>query len=184
MPSMVKSRTPEAKSRTPRTPAGGLTEQRETRLVAEADPNGRQVEHRRTVDVLDKLLAGGMITDEMCDAGRQFQRDFIIGSLHAMPMSRLVWAPGGTVMVEPTDRQYDARRRLALAIASLGGFGAAGTSAVWHVLGQGMSINGYASHVMWNGLKMERRTALGVLIAALAVLAGYYGYASRGQLGA
>ena len=74
-----------------------------------------------------------------------------------------VWAPGGTVMVELTDRQYDARRRLALAIASLGGFGAAGTSAVWHVLGQGMSINGYARHVMWNGVKMERRTALGVL---------------------
>lgn len=162
----------ESQSRTfvPMTAAAECT----TALVAEADPSGRQVEHRRVRDDLDKLLEGGVITGEMYEAGRRWQRDFIIGTLHAMPLSRLAWVPGGTGAACLTDRQCDARRRLAAAVAALGGYGAASTDAVWHVLGMGMSAHEYATRQGWRGLKMERRMALGILVAALAVLAGHY----------
>lgn len=144
-------------------------------LVAEADPDGRQVEHRRVRDVLDALLAGGVITSEMYEAGRRWQQDFIIGALHTMPMSRLVWSPGRAAGAGAlTDQQCAARRRLADAIAALGGFGAPTAAAVWYVLGAGMALNDYARHTGWNGRRLDWGTARGILIGAVAVLAAFY----------
>ena len=56
-----------------------------------ADPDGRPVLRHRVVDTLGKMLRAGTITQEMHDAARDFQANFIIANLdplRALPILR------------------------------------------------------------------------------------------------
>jgi hypothetical protein len=52
---------------------------------------------------------------------------------------------------------------------------------VWHVLGLQRSIREWAMRQGWGGRPVNEKQAQGILIAALGVLARYYGYGSRGR---
>ena len=144
--------------------------------VYEADPDGRPVVHHRTVDTLGIMLRAGTITREMHDAARDFQAQFTIARfdvVRCMPLMRL---PGGGRPGDLTDAQVDARRRVGKALDALGGLGSPAGSCVWHVVGLQRSIRFCAMRQGWGGRSVRVEQAQGILVAALGVLAGWYGY--------
>ena len=147
--------------------------------VYEADPDGRPVVHHRTVDTLGRMLRAGTITKDMHDAARDFQAAFTIASFEAvvsLPLDRL---PGGSGRGDLTDVQVDARRRVGGALDALGGLGSPAGSCVWHVVGLQCSIREWAMRQGWGGRPVRIEQAQGLLVAALGVLAAYYGYGGR-----
>ena len=144
--------------------------------VYEADPEGRPVVHHRTVDTLGIMLRAGTITKDMHDAARDFQAQFTIARfdvVRCMPLMRL---PGGGGAGDLTDAQVDARRRVGGALDALGGLGSPAGSCVWHVVGLQRSIREWAMRQGWGGRPVRVEQAQGILVAALGVLAGRYGY--------
>ena len=138
--------------------------------VYEADPDGR------TVDTLGIMLRAGTITQGMHDAARDFQAQFTIARfdvVRCMPLMRL---PGGSGPGDLTDAQVDARRRVGGALDALGGLGSPAGSCVWHVVGLQRSIREWAMRQGWGGRPVRVEQAQGILVAALGVLAGHYGY--------
>jgi hypothetical protein len=153
---------------------------RELEEVREVDPDGRIVVHHRTVDSLAKMLRAGTITQGMHDAGRAFQRDFQFAGLdpiRARPMMLPARGGGGS---EVTEGQLDAKRRVHRALEALGGIGSPAGSCIWHVLGCGRSIREWAIREAWNGRPSDQKEAKGILIAALGMVAGHYGYSEIG----
>ena len=149
--------------------------------VREVDPDGRIVVHHRTVDPLGKMLRAGTITQEMHDAARAFQRDFQFAGLdpiRARPMMLPARGGGGS---EVAEGQLDAKRRVHRALEALGGIGSPAGSCSWHVLGCGRSIREWAMRQGWNGRPSDQKEAKGILIAALGMLAGQYGYGEIGS---
>jgi hypothetical protein len=143
--------------------------------VYEADPDGRPVVHHRTVDTLGIMLRAGTITREMHNAAHDFQAQFTIARfdvVRCMPLMRL---PGGSPG-DLTDAQVDARRRVGGALDALGGLGSPAGSCVWHVVGLQRSIREWAMRQGWGGRPVRVEQAQGILVAALGVLAGHYGY--------
>jgi hypothetical protein len=153
---------------------GGFTD-----AVREADPEtGAVVVHRYAFDTLGTMLANGTITAEMHDAGAMFRRHFraaALDTLRAMPLIRI---PGGTGE-SASERQVAGRARVGDAIAALGGFGSAGASCVWHVVGLECSITEWARRRGWAGKPVGHAQAQGMLVVALGVLAGHYGLTRR-----
>ena len=82
--------------------------------------------------------------------------------------------------VDLSERQLDARRRVHGALEASGGFGGPGASCLWHVLGCGCSIREWALRRGWCGRSVDQKEARGILIAALGMLAGQYGYSEIG----
>lgn len=148
--------------------------------VYEADPDGRPVVHHRTVDTLGIMLRAGTISREMHEAARDFQAQFTIARFDVIRCMPLIRLPGGSGPGELTDAQIDARRRVGGALDALGGLGSPAGSCVWHVVGLQRSIREWAMRQGWGGRPVNEKHAQGILIAALGVLAGHYGYASRG----
>ena len=60
-----------------------------------------------------------------------------------------------------------------------GGLGGPAGSCVWHVVGLQHSIREWAMRQGWGGRPVRVEQAQGILVAALGVLAGWYGYGSR-----
>ena len=150
--------------------------------VYEADPDGRPVVHHRTVDTLGIMLRAGTITKDMHDSARDFQAQFTVARFDAIRCMPLVRLPGGGGAGDFTDAQVDARRRVGAALDALGGLGSPAGSCVWHVVGLQRSIREWAMRQGWGGKPVNEKHAQGILIAALGVLAGYYGYgACRGR---
>jgi hypothetical protein len=144
--------------------------------VYEADPEGRPVVHHRTVDTLGIMLRAGTITKDMHDAARDFQAQFTVArfdAIRCMPLTRL---PGGGGPGDLTDAQVDARRRVGGALDALGGLGSPAGSCVWHVVGLQRSIREWAMRRGWGGKPVRVEQRHGILVAALGMLAGYYGY--------
>jgi hypothetical protein len=75
-----------------------------------------------------------------------------------------------------TGAQVDARRRVGSALDALGGLGSPAGSCVWHVVGLQRSIREWAMRQGWGGRPVRVEPAQGILVAALGVLAGFYGY--------
>jgi len=145
--------------------------------VYEADPEGRPVVHHRTVDTLGIMLRVGTITKDMHDAARDFQAQFTIARfdvIRCMPLMRL---PGGGGAADLTDAQVDARCRVGSALDALGGLGSPAGGCVWHVVGLQHSVREWAMRQGWGGRPVRVEQAQGILVAALGMLAGYYGYA-------
>src|SRR5512147_2644575 len=145
--------------------------------VYEADPEGRPVVHHRTVDTLGIMLRAGTINKDMHDAARDFQAAFTIARfdvVRCMPLVRLL---GGSGPGDFTDAQVDARRRVGAALDALGGLGSPAGGCIWHVVGLQRSIREWAMRQGWGGRPVRIEQAQGILVAALGMLAGYYGYA-------
>ncbi|MFO1152770.1 MAG: DUF6456 domain-containing protein [Rhodospirillales bacterium] len=145
--------------------------------VYEADPDGRPVVHHRVVDTLGRMRKAGTINDGMHDAARDFQASFTIASYAPPVCLPLDGVPGTGSRAELTDAQLDARRRVMRALDALGGIGSPAGGCVWHVVGLQRSIREWAMRQGWGGRSIGEKQAQGILVAALGVLAAFYGYA-------
>jgi hypothetical protein len=143
--------------------------------VRETDPDGRIVVHHRVVDTLGRMLKAGTITEAMAEAGRKFQRQFIMAQLDPLRAPDIARIPGNGREADPGDIGVAAREQVHRALRALGGHGAALGSVVWHVLGAGCSLREWTLRQGWNGRQLRPEQATGVLIAALDLLAGHYG---------
>ena len=147
--------------------------------VYEADPDGRPVVHHRTVDTLGIMLRAGTITKPMHDAARDFQAQFTIACYDTLVCMRFQRDPSRGNRAELTETQIDARRRVSAAMDALGGLGSPAGGCVWHVVGLQRSIREWAMRQGWGGRPVRVEQAQGILVAALGVLAGWYGYGGR-----
>ena len=155
---------------------GGLTEP-----IREADPEtGTPVQHHRAVDSLGQMLANGTITPEMHDAGAMFRTQFRAAALDGMRTMQMVRIAAGTGTTL-SERQVDARGRIARAMAALGGWDSAAGSCMWHVVGFECSIREWAMRHPWSGRVVNPAQAQGMVVAALGVLAAHYGTAPRAR---
>ena len=163
----------------PRTVAGLPVIRRQDDIlepVYEADPDGRPVVHHRTVDTLGRMLRADTISKDMHDAARDFQAAFTIACFDTIRCMPLVRLPGSSAELRLTETQLDARRRVGEALDALGGLGSPAGSCVWHVVGLQCSIREWAMRQGWGGRPVRIEQAQGILVAALGVLAAYYGY--------
>ena len=147
------------------------------RYVREEDDDQKPADHFRTVDTLALMLRNRTITEAMHDAGQQFSQDFARAFASGVASSRLDGLPAGTapgqMMIE---RNAGAARAVRDALEVVGGSGSPAGSALWYVAGLQMSIRDWALRDGWNGKRVEKNEAKGILVAALGVLARYYGY--------
>lgn len=154
------------------------------RYVREEDDDQKPVDHYRTVDTLALMLRNGSITGAMHDAGQQFSQDFARAFASGVASSRLDGLPAGTtpgqMMVE---KNAGAARAVRDALDAVGGSGSPAGSALWYVAGLQLSIRDWALRDGWNGKRIDRDEAKGILVAALGVLARYYGYERSGGHG-
>jgi hypothetical protein len=134
------------------------------------------VNHHRFVDSLGRMLRAGTITKDMHDAARDFQAQFTIARFDAVRCMPLLRLQGGSGPGDLTDAQVDARRRVGSALDALGGLGSPAGSCVWHVVGLQRSIREWAMRQGWGGRFVRVEQAQGILVAALGVLEGFYGY--------
>jgi hypothetical protein len=148
--------------------------------VYEADPDGRPVVHHRTVDTLGIMLRAGTISQEMHDAARDFQAQFTIARYDVVRCMALMRLPGGGPG-DFTEAQVDARRRVGKVLDALGGLGSPAGSCVWHVVGLQRSIREWALRQGWGGRPVRVEQAQRILVAALGMLAGWYGYGRRSR---
>ena len=147
--------------------------------VYEADPDGRPVVHHRTVDTLGIMLRAGTITREMHDAARDFQAQFTVARfdvVRCMPLMRL--PGGGGAEISPTLRSMpavvSAQHSTRSAAWAAPPVRASGTSSVCSA----RSASGRCGRAgAARPVRIEQ--AQGILVAALGMLAGYYGYARR-----
>jgi len=147
------------------------------RYVREAGDDQRPAEHYRTVDSLALMLRSGSITGAMHDAGQQFSQDFARAFASGVASPRLDGTPGSTapgqMMVE---RNAGAARAVREALEAVGGHASPAGSALWFVAGLQMSIRDCVQREGWNGRRQDRDEVKGYLVAALGMLARYYGY--------
>ena len=147
------------------------------RYVREEDDDQKPVDHYRTVDTLALMLRNGSITGAMHDAGQQFSQDFARAFASGVASSRPDGLSAGTapgqMMIE---RNAGAARAVRDALDAVGGSGSPAGSALWYVAGLQMSIRDWSLRDGWNGKRVEKNEAKGILVAALGVLARYYGY--------
>ncbi len=149
--------------------------------VREKDPEGRIVVHHRVVDTLGRMLGSGAIDAVMHDAGREFQRSFILAQLDPLRAADLLRVPGCGREPEPGDTTLAARRRVHRALLALGGHDSPAGSCAWHVLGRGCSVREWALRQGWGGRQVRQEQAQGMLVAALGLLAAHYGLAGGGR---
>jgi len=152
------------------------------RYVMEEDDDQKPVDHYRTVDTLALMLRNGSITGAMHDAGQQFSQDFARAFGSGVASPKLDGLPGGTapgqMMVE---KNAGAARAVRNALDAVGGHCSPAGSALWYVAGLQLSIRDWALREGWNGRRQDRDEAKGYLVAALGVLARYYGYERSGS---
>ncbi len=152
------------------------------RYVREEDDDRKPVDHYRTVDTLALMLRNGSITGAMHDAGQQFSQDFARAFASGVASSRLDGLPAGTAPAQMMlERNAGAARAVRDALDAVGGHGSPAGSALWYVAGLQLSIRDWALRDGWNGKRVEKNEAKGILVAALGVLARYYGYERSGS---
>jgi Domain of unknown function (DUF6456) len=149
---------------------------RQLEEVRERDPDGRIVVHHRTVDTLGKMLRAGTISQEMHDAAKDFQADFIVASLDPLRALPILRVPGTGRDSDLNERQLHARRRVHKALEALGGISSPAGSCVWHVIGLQRSVREWAIRQGWGGRPVRQEQAQGILVAALGMLAAHFDY--------
>ena len=150
-----------------------------TEEVRETDPDGRIVVHHRVVDTLGRMLKAGTITEPMEEAGRKFERQFIMAQLDPLRAPDLARIPGNGREADPGDISLAAREQVHRALRALGGHDAALGSVAWHVLGCGCSLREWTMRQGWAGRQVRQEEARGILIAALDLLTVHYGTRAR-----
>lgn len=153
------------------------------RYMREDGDDHKPVEHYRTVDTLALMLRNGSITGAMHDAGQQFSQDFARAFGSGIASPKLDGLPAGTASFQTIiEKNAGAARAVREALDAVGGIGSPAGSALWYVAGLQMSIRDWAQREGWNGKRVEKNEAKGILVAALGMLARYYGYErSRGH---
>ena len=144
--------------------------------VREVDPDGRIVVHHRLVDTLGRMLKSGTISQEMHNAARDFQASFVVANLDPIRALPILRVPGNGRELDLNERQLDARRRVHEAMQALGGISSPAGSCVWHVIGLQRSVREWAIRQGWGGRPVRQEQAQGILVAALGMLAGHFGY--------
>ena len=139
----------------------------------------REKERRVLCRTAWRMLRAGTISKDMHDAARDFQAAFTIARFDAIRCMPLVRLPGSSGELRLTEAQLDARRRVGEALDALGGLGSPAGSCVWHVVGLQCSIREWAMRQGWGGRPVRIEQAQGILVAALGVLVGWYGYDGR-----
>jgi hypothetical protein len=172
-------RTRRAKPKAAAPTSGGWRSPLQLEAVREKDPDGRIVVHHRVVDTLERMHKAGTITEPMLDAGRAFQRQFILAQLDPLRAPDIARIPGNGREPDPNDTTLGARRRVHSALITLGGHDGPLGSVAWHVLGRGVSVREWALRQGWGGRPVRQEQAMGMLIAALDLLAGHYGLKAR-----
>lgn len=145
----------------------------------ETDPEtGRTITRRRAEDLLGMMVRNRTIDPAMRDAGDAFHSVFRAAALDPLRPMPLMRAPGGGGATL-TETAEAARHKVHRAIEALGGEDSAAGSCVWHVVGCGMSVREWATRQGWGGRSIGHTQAQGVLVAALGMLAGHFGFAAR-----
>ena len=126
-----------------------------------------------------RMLKSGTIDAAMLDAGREFQRSFILAQLDPLRAVDLLRVPGSGREPEPGHVQQAARNRVHRALLALGGHDSPAGSCAWHVLGCGRSVREWALRQGWGGRPVRQEQAQGMLVAALGLLAAHYGMDGR-----
>jgi hypothetical protein len=144
--------------------------------IREVDPDGKIVVHHRLVDTLGRMLKSGTIDQAMHDAGRDLQAAFIVAQLDPLRALPVLRVPGTGREPDVSERQLHARRRVHKVMAALGGISSPAGSCVWHVVGLQRSVREWAMRQGWGGRPVRQEQAQGILVAALGVLAGHFGY--------
>jgi hypothetical protein len=149
--------------------------------IREADPEtGTPVAHRRAVDTSGRMLANGTITQEMDEAGGVFRALFRRAALDGMSRSPLVRLPGKAADAL-SERNIDARRKIAAALDALGGHDSAAGSCAWYVVGLEHSVREWTMRQGWRGRAVPPAQAQGMLVATLGVLAAHFRLLPRDQ---
>lgn len=147
--------------------------------IREADPEtGSPVQHRRAVDTLGLMLANGTVTPQMHEAGCIFRTLFRSAAMDSMSTSQLIRLPGATAD-GISNRQLEARRRVANAIDALGGHDSPAGSCAWFVVGLEFSVREWAMRQGWAGRTVHGPVAQGILVGALGTLAMHFGLVPR-----
>ena len=147
------------------------------RYVREEDDDQKPAEHYRTVDTLALMLRNRTITGAMHDAGQQFSQDFARAFGSGVASPKLDGLPGGTAPGEMmVERNAGAARAVRDALDAVGGNSSPAGSALWFVAGLQMSVRDWALRLGWSGKAMSKEEGKGILLAALGMLARYYGY--------
>ncbi len=143
------------------------------------DARGRVGAPIRAYDTLAALHRTGAIDADMLQAGRDFEELFArcnLDPLRAPDMGRIP----GMAQADLSDRVMASRDRLWKALQALGGIAAPAGSCAWEVLGGGLTLPAYAERtILGSGASLSAKAAKGVFVAALGVLAGFFGLVRR-----
>jgi hypothetical protein len=71
--------------------------------------------------------------------------------------------------------QAEARKKVWLALKTLGGMAAPAGSCVWHVVGCEWTVKDWALREGWNGRSISQEVAAGILVGSLGVLQAHFG---------
>lgn len=125
---------------------------------------------RRPGDILDRMLSADAITPEMADAGVRFRRAFDAAALDVTACScpdAIRTAQHDTARLRRFEATVAGRNSVRAAVDALGGPGSPVVAVVVQTLGEDRPLAAVARRQ-----RMDRHTATGLLISALAVLAG------------
>lgn len=152
----------------------GPTEERKAKgpMIREATNVEKEVRHPyRVLTTMERMRDDGLITEEECKAGLTFRNNFERGGLDPLRASKFERS-GHSTAEEVSAAVLDARDAVARDMALLGGFGTPVAQACWWVVGADYSVNQFAQRFGWSsGRSLDRKTAQGLVIAALNVLA-------------
>src|SRR5260370_18285312 len=109
-----------------------------------ADEEGGPARPYRSMDTLARMLRRGSITAAMRQAGEDFRAVFAAAQLGGLRSPDLARVPQALRDLEPTARQAEARNRVWQALQPLSGLASPAGSCVWHAIGWGWSMRGWA----------------------------------------
>jgi len=146
-------------------------------FVEEEDAEWGRVRHYRAVDTLGRMLKAGTITPAMHDAGRHFQEDFARAFADGYAKPRRDGLPAGTAPVcDLIERHVGAAFRVRQALEVVGGMGSLEGSALWFVVGIGLSLRAWVGRLAWSGQPVSYAAARRALCDALERFARHHGY--------
>ncbi len=140
-----------------------------------ADEGGRPAQPYRAIDTFEAMRRRGTITPEMQQAAETFRALFATAQFQSLRAADLRRLPEGMRDVPIALRQIESRKRVWLALKTLGGMSSPAGSCVWHVVGCEWTIREWALRQGWNRRPLRVEVASGILIGSLGVLQRYFG---------
>ncbi len=145
--------------------------------LVQTETDEGMVKHYRKVDTLALMLKNGSISQGMHDAGKHFEGEFALAFASGVGSSRYDGLPASTAPHQTLiEKNSHSAKTVKGAMDAVGGASSPAGSALWYVVGLGLSVREWSSRLSWSGKPINVHEAKGVLIAALGVLAGWYGY--------